>query len=426
MLAGFLLLGVILAAVAVPFSTMVPDWVAGVLAWGALALLLSRISRLQRVQMLLLLVVGGLCASVGWLRGVMPDFHAMLTVNTGLLALLAGVSFLRLVALPVHGGEEKLPSGHGSFLRTLVGTHLFSSVINLSALMIVMERLHRNQPISRQLAAPLSRAFSAAAFWSPFFAAMGVALIYAPGASMPLLVLQGAPLAILALALTFLEFFFGDVERLRNYRGYPMHFSALWIPVMLVAGVLAVRFWRPDVSVLLAVAGSSLLLTVMVRALRDSATAKDALIEHVTSGLPRMSGELALFLSAGVLATGLGSLFISFDGQIPIWEFSFSLASLLLCTIVLLAIAGIHPVISIATSAVWLAPVDPDPNILGTLFLSGWAIGVVVAPLSGMNLALQGRYGIRSQDVIRWNWRYALIMLIAANGVIWMLFQETR
>jgi hypothetical protein len=44
-------------------------------------------------------------------------------------------------------------------------------------------------------------------------------------------------------------------------------------------------------------------------------------------------------------------------------------------------------------------------------FLSAWAIGVVSSPFSGINLSMQGRYGQRGLDSLRWNGTYSLIML---------------
>ena len=363
-------------------------------------------------------VVGVICLVWAWSRGVPPDVLALINSNNSLLALLAGVSFLRLVTLPAAGRDDALPRGRGAFLRTLAGTHLFSSVINLSALLIVADRLARGRRSQRNTVVPLARAFSAAAFWSPFFAAMGVALTYAPGASLPVLVLQGLPLACLALVYTYFECLWTDRDRLQHYAGYPLHFSALWIPGVLVIGVMAIHRLYPEVSVLLVVAGLSLLLTVLVSLLRNSHEAMPSLRLHTLTGLPAMSGELALFLSAGILSAGLSGLFHSFDGLLPITVFSFPVAVGSLLVMVVLSIAGIHPVISIAVLGAWLAPLHPDPNFLGAVFLCSWAIGVIAAPLSGMNLALHGRYGVRGRDVIRWHYRYVLVMLVAAISLL--------
>ncbi|HHJ35868.1 MAG TPA: hypothetical protein ENJ87_08885, partial [Gammaproteobacteria bacterium] len=381
---GLLLLGMILSAIAHMIIPQVPPWLAGTLAWLAMFVLLPALVMLQRIQAMTLISIGLLCMYWGWSRGIDTDIMALISKNDSLLALLAGVSYLRLVTLPSDDESQILPTGRAAFLPTLIGTHLFSSVINLSALLIVTERLQQKQQLNRVTVVPLMRAFSAAAFWSPFFAAMGVALTYAPGASLTTLVLQGIPLVFVALAYTAREFYRCSDEEIKQYQGYPVHFSALWVPALLVFCVLVVHQFKPDFSVILIVAGLSLLITVLISMLRDPEDATRALRRHTLEQLPKMSGELALFLSAGVLAVGLSTLFQSFDALSPNLEFSFQLAVMLLLLIVVLAVVGIHPVISIATLGVWIAPLHPDPDVLGTIFLSGWAIGVVAAPLSGL------------------------------------------
>ena len=97
--------------------------------------------------------------------------------------------------------DERDPRGPAALWRTLLGVHLFGSVINLSAVMILGDRQSRRQPLAPLQATVLSRGFSLAAHWSPFFAAMGVALSNSPGARLLMLSSVGLPVAALGLAL---------------------------------------------------------------------------------------------------------------------------------------------------------------------------------------------------------------------------------
>jgi hypothetical protein len=45
-------------------------------------------------------------------------------------------------------------------------------------------------------------------------------------------------------------------------------------------------------------------------------------------------------------------------------------------------------------------------------------VGTAVAPLSGMNLFLMGRYGVRARDIVRWGPSYALQMLGVVTGLM--------
>ena len=85
---------------------------------------------------------------------------------------------------------------------------------------------------------------------------------------------------------------------------------------------------------------------------------------------------------------------------------------------VALAIAGVHPVISIATAHGVLAPLAPDPNLMGITYLMTWAGGVSSSPLSGMHLAMQGRYGIDPRGFLRWNGAFTLFMLVVDVAVL--------
>jgi hypothetical protein len=99
-------------------------------------------------------------------------------------------------------------------------------------------------------------------------------------------------------------------------------------------------------------------------------------------------------------------------------HFGASEASLLLLLMVGLSVVGVHPVISIATAHGLLAPLAPDPDLMGMVYLMAWAQGVAISPLSGMHLAMQGRFGIDPRGFLRWNGSYTLFMLVLDAGVL--------
>jgi hypothetical protein len=99
-------------------------------------------------------------------------------------------------------------------------------------------------------------------------------------------------------------------------------------------------------------------------------------------------------------------------------EFGATEASLLLISMVGLSAVGVHPVISIATAHGLLAPLAPDPNLMGITYLMAWAAGVSSSPLSGMHLAMYGRYGIDPRGFLRWNGGFTLFMLAVDTLVL--------
>jgi hypothetical protein len=124
--------------------------------------------------------------------------------------------------------------------------------------------------------------------------------------------------------------------------------------------------------------------------------------------LPAMRGELSLFLAAAVFATGLNALVASNGGWQPMSHVGGLEAALVLAGMIFFCMLGIHAVISITTVAVWLAPLDPDPVLMALVYMQCWAIGLAASPMSGIHLALQGRYGVSGSDMARANWRYCL------------------
>jgi len=59
--------------------------------------------------------------------------------------------------------------------------------------------------------------------------------------------------------------------------------------------------------------------------------------------------------------------------------------------------------------------------MLGVVFLSSWALGSAAGPLSGMNIAIQGKYGIDSQQIMRWNLPYVLVMSFFVLAALYIM-----
>jgi len=415
-LAGGLLLVAILLSVASGIGLGVPQALPGAAFWLAGLLLAHRVSGLQRTQTLVMLTagVGGLLYA--WLSGGEAQLGKALSTNQALLAMLAGVSFLRLISLPEVDAGEPDPRGRAALWRTLFGVHLFGSVINLSAVMILGDRQSRRRPMTPLQASVLSRGFALASHWSPFFAAMGIALGNAPGADLVTLSSVGLPLAVLGLLVSGWQL--SRWPDAADYVGYPMHFGALWIPALLAVLVMGLHQLLPAVPILSLISSMALALTITVLLLRHGRAAVDRWDAHVRSGLPRMSGELLLFLAAGVLAAGIASAVQSSGWTLHLTAFGATEASLLLLLMVAVSAAGVHPVISIATAHGILGPLAPDPNLMGITYLMTWAAGVSSSPFSGMHLAMHGRFGIDSRGFLRWNGGFTLFMLAVDAAVL--------
>ena len=410
-LAALLIFAMLVAAVLVGARTGWPAWTGGVAAWAALTLLWPGMDHRQRRQVWILVGIGvAAFVYAGYGSGQWP-WQGVLTTNIALLGMLAGVSFLQLIGLEA---DEDSPRGVGALWRTVAGVHVFGAVINLSAIFIMADRMGGAKgPGPAQLNA-LTRGFLVGALWSPFFAATAVATTNAPGASLGVLAMWGVPLTVVLIALASM-----DLQRNPSVRddfvGYPMRPSSLWVPTTLAGMVIAGHWIWPDWTTLAIVTLAAPIMTAAVIFARHGlGDGSSRIVRHAMHRLPAMRGELGLFLAAAVFATGLNALIGSSGVWLPMDHVGALEASLILAGMIALCIVGIHAVISITMVAVWLAPLQPDPILMAMVYMQCWAIGLAASPLSGVHLALQGRYGISGARLARGNWAYCAQGYVAA------------
>lgn len=418
-LPGLLLTGMLLVSIAHSLVPDVPQVLAAVMAWSAFALLWPRLGTQQRTQVAVLIALGAMGVWWGHAGGVSVDVDRLLGQNQLIVSMLASVTLLRLLNGPLLESERELPRGIGTYVRSMFGVHAFAAVINISALVIMADRLSRFTALQTNQAQMLSRAFTMAAFYSPFIAGVALALAYTPGSSLPLMLSFGVPLTLVGFLTLYLYARLGKVEDIDNFRGYPVHFESLWLPVSLGAAVLALHLVVPQYSVLTLVTMLAPVIVIGTLTLRSGVKGVcKRLGEYVDERLPEMASELALFLSAGVLASGLVAVVAATDGWVPFEQWDAQSASAMLVTTLAVSMIGVHPVIVVSTAAALLAPIDPDPTLLAMVFSMGWGIGCAVNPLSGTILALHGRYGINNWALARSNLAFAATLCIFAIGLL--------
>ena len=402
---------------------------AGIASWMAAGLLWVDLLRAQKIQVGLLILIGLFLALIGVLNGASMDIQTIVTGNTGLLTMVTSVGFLRLVAMPGPQADQatikqhqSLPAGHSGFVQTIFGTAIFGAVINISAPILIADRIHDQRPLARFTSQTLTRVFSAAASWSPFFAGMAVVLTFVPEADLAWLMAAGLPFALVSLALVYAEARLRYSGEIDGFVGYPLRLSSLWIPGLLALFVLLSQWLIEDLPILITIASGSLSITGVVLWQRIGAfdTIK-ALGDHVRHGLPRVVNELTLFLAAGVLASGIRALIDADLLLIGIDGFDAISAIALVGLMILFGAMGVHPVILISGFTPLLIALDPNPNLLALCYLFAWSMGTCASPLSGTHLVFQGRYGIPSWRGAVWNWPYVIMMYLFSSFWIWMV-----
>ena len=397
-----------------------PREVAVLAAWAAGCAVLGRLPRRALVQAGTMLGIGLACIAVAAARGVDVEWGDAAGRSLPILTLLAGVAFLRLVCLTdvVRRTGSAAPRGFGAYVRTMAGVHLFGAVINISALVVFTERLARSAALTRREVAMLGRSYSMVAYYSPFIGGVALALGLVPGVQLPELVLAGVTLAgvgfLVVAAIGRLE----EGAAISEFRGYPFRLESLWLPFVLVCAVAAVHWTWPSLSVLLLVALLAPLLAATVLAARTGpAGAIRTVTRFALTELPGMSGELTLFLAAGVLGGGLASLVSAYPSMVPAFALTPATGTMALAGIVVCAMAGVHPLVSVTTLIAVTLPASPDPTLLAAVCVTGWGIGSAAGPYSGINLVLAARCGVSSWMFTRWNAIYCAVMVLAAGAV---------
>ena len=424
-LGGVLILAMILVTIvdglvttSLPFNLL---WLSGGCGWLAATLLIVDTPRILQIQVGLLIAVGlsFFIIAFNQTTDISPHINRAISGNSGLLTMVAAVGFLRLVAMPETQAHEKLPIGKKAYLLTLLGINLSSTIINISAPILIADRIHRQQPLQRFTSQSFTRIFCGVATWSPFFGSMAVVLTFVEGAQLQTLILLGLPFTVFGFLVVFFEARVRYPEQVEKFVGYPMHLSGLTVPLILVATVIVLSWLLPDTAVLIIIALGALFVTVLILVFRlGPLHSLRQLSQYVVEGLPRNVNELALFLAAGVLASGMSMMIENGFVLNPFAAFDATTASLLLAIILIAAAVGIHPVILISSLTPMLITLEPNPSLLALTYLIAWNLGTCSSPLSGTHLVFQGRYGIPSWKAALWNWPYASVMFLI--GVVWL------
>ncbi|GHE19832.1 hypothetical protein [Halomonas urumqiensis] len=416
-LAGLLLLAGLALQVA---RFMVPaisaSWVSYA-CWLAVALLWMDIPRRTRLQAGCLAAIGVALllaarlqhdADIAWPR--------ILEGNVYVVAMLLGVSFIGLIGnqrgrtRPLGRAVTGLRGSAGTWL----GVHLLGSILNLSTVFMVGDRLARRGPLSAPQLLALNRGLSSAALWSPFFASMGVVMTLAPQMHFTTVLAFGMPLALLSGLI-------GTLELSRRYpldevAGFSLSPRSLAVPALLAALVMLFHYViTPRLTIVSIITFLLPAVALCANLPQGPRWLLGRVRQHSLERLPAMRGEVSLFLCAGLLTLGLSTYIDAATGsEWTLFEtFGVSQAMLSFLAIVASSVAGLHPIIGVSVLASMLDLPGERQTLFACVALASWAVGTSVGPLSGINLSLQGRYGVSGGRMMRDNLVYASAMTVA-------------
>lgn len=392
--------------------------ISGIFAWSSFLILFNSIKNKTMISILFILSL--MAFLISYFNGFKIDYIKVFTVNQYLLTLLIAVGFLRLIAKPKKDKLSILPKGKESFIKTYLGVHLFGSVINLSSLILVADKMYKKAPLTNSQIILLTRAFSSDAYWSPFFVAFAAAITYAPKLNTTLILLNGIILAFFAFFITYFEVTRNKEFKIDEFRGYPLTFNSLYLPFILGLLVLVTNYFYQNIKVIVLISLYSLLMTIFILALKKGfKQSLKRLNQHIIDDLPKMRVEMGLFLVSGMFGILAGSILIGMDIRLPFEIFDWKVASLLLLIFIFLAFIGIHPIITIAIIGDFFNEVNH--TLLALTFLMAWSTTVSTSPFSGLNLTIVARYGFEGKEIFKLNIFYALKMYLVCVLCLFIL-----
>lgn len=392
--------------------------ISGLFAWISLLILFSGLK--SKKIIIILFILSFFAFVFSYFNDYKIDFIKVFTVNQYLLTLLIAVGFLRLIASPKKEKISELPKGKKSFIKTYISVHLFGSVINLSSLILVADKMYKKAPLSATQIVLLTRAFASDAFWSPFFVAFAAAITYAPKLNTFIILLNGIILALLAFFITYYEVLKNKKFNLDEFNGYPLSFESLYLPFLLALLVLFTNHFHPEIKVIVLISSYSVLMTLLILPVKKGV--KDSFKKfnsHIIDELPRMKGELSLFLVAGMFGISISSILIGMNLNLPFEVFDWQIASILLLIFIIFAFVGIHPIITIAIIGDFLSGVNH--TLLAVTFLMAWSITVSTSPFSGLNLTIVARYNFEAKEIFKLNIFYAAKMYLISIFCLFIL-----
>lgn len=386
--------------------------------WFASSLLFFTIK--QKKLLIILLSLSFIAFFYSYLKGEAIDLQKAFGVNIYLLNLLIAVGFLKLIATPRKEKSNDLPKGKASFIKTYLSIHLFASVINISSLLLVADKMYKKGKLSALQIILLTRSFASDAYWSPFFVAFAAAITYAPNLQTYTVLSFGIFLALFTFFFTYLEVTNKNKFDLDEFYGYPLSLQTLYLPLILALLVLISNHYFKDIKIIVLISLFAFLMTIFILAIKKGLFESSKILKYyIIDELPKMKSEISLFLVAGMFGIFMGNILMSLDFKLPFEVFDYKVASILLLCFIILAFIGIHPIISISILGDFFE--GANHTLLAMTFLMAWATTVSTSPISGLNLTMSSRYNCSAKDIFKLNLTYAIKMYLICVIFLYIL-----
>lgn len=418
-LSGVLLFIMWALALTDTFALMNAAVLATVLAWSFVIIELPRLKPKQRKQILTLAGIGILCALWAWSKGSDVRLIELLDEHLKLAMLLTAVNFIVLATKLARSRRLK---GLSSFTLTFGGMHLFASIANFSAVILVGDQIQRKTRLDMLSRMILSRGFGLAVLWSPFLSILPLVLEQVPDAKIYDIYPYSVSLALLGLMLTVAEAKLRNAHKLAGYEGYPLKASTLHLPALMILGVLLIAWIYPELPTVAIVSSLAVFVPLLVISVQHGPVESGKkLARHITHKLADARAEISLFLSAGLLAGGVKACIGVGLIALPVDNTNAFVAASVMWAIVLLAMSGIHQLALVAIFAGLLADVTTTPTLMAVAYVLATALSMSGSTFSGLSFILQARFNSSSRDILHTNTLYTFTMLCTGTVALFLM-----
>lgn len=408
---------IFLMAISYLFSVFIPHvslvYVYSIISLGALVISLPKIKGAHRVTSIILIGIGFALLALN--HGNPTSYLLNFGGNANILSLFILVPLLRI---PIRAGKyldaldvfyaHYIKTKNQFYLFTVNLTHLLSVLLNLGAVPLVHQIIHSDEkkkvPMLKVNA--LTRGYSIAVFWSPYFISVGLVL-----ANFPISWIEIFPIGI---TLSIIGVFAGYFLEKRNKEELPIELlftpvekngqtdiktawrkiSSLIIIALIITAAIFTLEWVTEIKIIAIITLVSIVTSIIwTIGVANFKTYKKEFSIYFNENLPSMKNEVVVFISAGFL----GQSFISVGGSewlLSVVEFFnlqevFLLIPAILFVTFLLSFIGLHPIVSLTAFCMSFGSADvfaDSYRVLGVALIAAWGMSVMISPFSGITL----------------------------------------
>ncbi len=364
-----------------------------------------------------------------------------ITSNLPLLTLLVLVPLLS-IPLKMGGFFDsilvylKRYENHPQKMFAAITTVLFilSPILNLGAIRIVHELMKDLRLNATLLSKAYLVGFSSTILWSPYYAAVGITLLYLD-VSITDYMSYGFGIAVLFLVIGNVLFgIWAKKQKLgtdhhQNEAITSEHRKNIKLLVFLIFSLMVITIVVESIthwSMLVLVSLLALLFpAIWVVFSKQWGFLKEHIMDYRDKSVPIMNNEIIMYISAGFFGQSLKGTsfghgineFMTGLAQISFLLFAF----FILVTMIGVTFVGIHQVVVVTVLATQMDPqmLGTSKEILAMVIMVSWAASSILSPVNPINLLVSGLVKKSSIEVgVRDNGRYLLIVCTIGIAIL--------